>query len=595
MFVSRKSQRRTISKMTVARLRKARAALLASLTVVTLGAPTLATAQLLPKRPAERCKVENTQRNRSGTKQVCLPNAKGILRWVAAPTPLPQAAPKVLAAFGDGEGTNIQIAAPMPDGSMLVGGGFWYEAQVGNFALSRVSQPYTGFLARISPDFEWSSATQFGGRGPGFEFTNIVPLRDNSAIVTGAFREVITIGSQTHRAYTTKRSKVVGVGPSDCNWSVKTAFVGNLLPDGSWGWSHALTYKSYSQITSVSELADGSIFISGLFNDIAEHSTSSECFDGQRLGGAESDQHFFGIIGKDGKFRRYGVLPVSAVLPGSWLYPTSIKVLADGSVVVAGNYCGSVSLASTTLPKLGTPITNKNGRVDDLCSEWIPDTSAFVAKLRADLSVEWLTDLQPTGGRKDGNWPNVVVADAILTPNGDIAIVGSLGYGGLRIGSTTLKSRGFYDSGNKRLWEKLGFVALLNSAGAWKWGTQVGRDIQRIEPSPDSSFVVLGRYSGPSLVVGSSRLTSRNETDAFVAKFNASGRGTWALGVTAPNADRNDGVNYFSDIEVLNDGTVVLAAQASGGGARIGGTELGGRSYTSRGFVTRISPSGVWK
>jgi hypothetical protein len=568
--------------------------MLAAFTVVTLSAPTLAIATPLPSRPAARCKTENAQRIRNGAKQVCLPNAKGILRWVAAPTTLPEVAPKVLAAFGT-TNTNIQIAASMPDGSMLVGGGFWFEAQVGNFALTRVSQPYTGFLARISPDFEWSSATQFGGRGPGFEFTNILPLRDNSAIVTGGFRERITVGSQTHITWSTNRSKTFGREPSDCSYTAKTAFVGNLLPDGTWGWSHALTWKSYSQITSVSELADGSIFISGLSNNIAEHSTYSECAEGRRLGGAESDQHFFGVIGKDGVIKRLEVIPVAAVLPGSWLYPTSIRVLADGSVVIAGNYCGSVSLGSATLPKLGTPITDKNGRVDDLCSEWVPTTSAFVAKLRADLSVEWLTDLQPTDFRKDGNLPDVGVADAIVTPNGDIAIVGSLGYGGLRIGSTTLKSRGFYDSGNKRLWEKRGFVALLNTAGAWKWGAQVGRDLQRIEPSPDSSFVVLGRYSGPSLVVGSSRLTTRNEWDAFIAKFDAAGRGTWALGVAAPNADRDDGANYFSDLEVLADGTIVIAGSAAGANARIGATELGGNPYTSRGFVTRVSPSGAWK
>jgi hypothetical protein len=345
----------------------------------------------------------------------------------------------------------------------------------------------------------------------------------------------------------------------------------------------------------VSELADGSIFIGGLFNNIPEHSTYSECSEGRRLGGAESDQHFFGVIGKDGVIKRLEVIPVAAVLPGSWLYPTSIRVLADGSVVVAGNYCGSVSLGSATLPKLGTPITDKNGRVDDLCSEWVPKTSAFVAKLRADLSVEWLVDLQPTGGRKGVNWPDVEISDVVVAPNGDIALVGSLGYGDLRIGKTILKSRGFYYSGNKSVLERFGFVALLNSAGAWKWGAQVGRDLHGIEPSPDSSFVVLGRYSGPSLVVGSSRLTTRNEWDAFIAKFDAAGRGTWALGVAAPNADRNDGANYFSDLEVLADGTIVIAGSAAGANARIGGTELGGKSYTSRGFVTRVSPNGVWK
>lgn len=581
--------------MTLGRLRITRAALLAALTAVALGAPTLATATPLPSRPAERCKSENAQRTRNGTKQICLPNAKGILRWVAAPTTLPEVAPKVLGAFGESSDTNIQIAASMPDGSMLVGGGFWYDAQVGNFALTRVSQPYTGFLARISPDFEWSSATQFGGRGPGFGFTNILPLRDNSAIVTGGFRERITIGSQTHITWTTERSQILGGEPRDCSYTAKTAFVGNLLPDGSWGWSHALTYKSYSQITSVSELADGSIFIGGFFNNIPEHSTTSECYGGGRLGGAESDQHFFGVIGKDGVIKRLEVIPVAAVLPGSWLYPTSITVLADGSVVVAGNYCGSVSLGSATLPKLRTPITNKNGRVDVLCSEWVPSTSAFVAKLRADLSVEWLIDLQPTGGRKGVNWPDVAIADVVVAPNGDVAIVGSLGYGSLRIGNTNLKSRGFYYSGNKSVLERVGYVALLNSAGAWKWGTQVGRDLQRIEPSPDSSFVVLGSYSAPGLVIGSSRLTTRNEWDAFIAKFDAAGRGTWALGVAAPNADRNDGVNYFSDLEVLADGTIVIAGTAAGANARIGGTELGGQSFTSRGFITRVSPNGVWK
>jgi hypothetical protein len=579
--------------MTFARLRIARAALLASLTVVTLGAPTLATAQLLPKRPAERCKVENTQRNRSGTKQVCLPNAKGILRWVAAPTPLPQAAPKVLAALSN-RGTYIDIAASMADGSMLVGGLFFDEAQVGNFALSRASQfqSRNGFLARISPEFEWSNATEFGGRQKEVSFQQILPLRDNSAIVTGAFQSEITIGGQTHRAWTTKRTSNFG---SDCYHTARTAFIGNLLPDGTWGWSHALTYKSYSQITSVSELADGSIFMSGMFNDIAEHSTINECSYRDRLGGAESDRHFFGIIGKDGAFRRLQLIPVTANLPGSWLYPTSIKVQADGSVIVAGNYCGSVSLASTTLPKLGTPITNKNGRVDDLCSEWIPDTSAFVAKLRADLSVEWLTDLQPTGGRKGVNWPDVNVTDVVVAPNGDVALVGRLGTGSLRFGNSTFNARGYYESGNKSFIENVGFVALLNSAGSWKWATQVGWGLQRIESSPDSSFVVLGRYSGPSLVVGSSRLTSRNELDAFVAKYNSMGRGMWALGVTAPNADRNDGANLFHDIEVLPDGTIVITGSVVGENARIGGTELGGRSDTSRGFVTRISPSGVWK
>lgn len=560
--------------------------LLAVVAIVTTLVPAGSTAAAaLPTyaKANQRCTSESAERTIKGQVQRCVRNVKGILRWTATKkteTPGNAQVLQIPNAMGFGYLDGSIFLKVLNNGSTLLGGRFSGSTTIGETTV-RENQTYWAsppdrrdqiedrFLARVSPSFTWSNAERFGGSGPTLysAIGPIVALSDGSAIVTGRWQGQISLGSKTM----TSRSP-----NGDTYGRTSNAFFGRLMPDGSWAWADGLGAAGGSEIRGAIETTDGSILLTGWLRtaDVESGTFNHE---------ATSNQHFILLISRDGVRLSSRMLPItvsvqdSASNEGAWLDFSLASSLADGSTLIVGEYCGSISFGSRTLPSQSTTRGKKN------------DCGGFVGRVRPDFSFDWLSELPLRQSTADSVRPNGGITHYTVATNGDLIIQGWLFRGEWQFGKTTLKNSG-----------EASFVARIDTQGSWKWAQSIAVGAQGfyilngIASTPDNGAVVLGNIYQPSVALGKLRFSKGVGIDGFVAKLNASGNWTWVTGTKTKTVKESDMNTSLADVAVAQDGTILVAGRMTGT-VTFGSTSVASQDWELTTFVARLTPSGVWR
>ncbi|MDO7845426.1 hypothetical protein Q5H92_03585 [Hymenobacter sp. M29] len=235
-----------------------------------------------------------------------------------------------------------------------------------------------------------------------------------------------------------------------------------------------------------------------------------------------------------------------------------------GNVVVCGRFINTITLGTFTLTT-----GNVNG--------------VYVARYNS-------AGVCTQAVKIDGAGLVLVVYDIALSPAGNVALAGSFTGSSLQIGSFGLSNSG---GGGED-----GFVAVLNSAGAWTQAEVVGartyRDfVKKVAFDGSGNLVVGGEFGGPSLTLGSTTVlnagtpsSTGQNGDVFVARLSSAG--IWTQLVQAGGA--------------YNDGLGGMAVDATGA-VHVAGTfnytmRFGllavGTSNLYNIFVATFGPTGNW-
>ena len=256
------------------------------------------------------------------------------------------------------------------------------------------------YIAKLNVDGSYAWATQAGGGRSNDYATALSVLSDGSVIVAGRFYGTATFGSTT----------LTSVGLED-------AYIAKLNADGSFAWVTQAGGTSYDSVEALSVLSDRTVIVAGQF-------LGTSTFGSTTLTSAGGEDAYIAKLNADGSFawatRTGGERTDSA---------NALSVLSDGSVIVAGDFYGTVTFGSTTLTSVGY-------------------RDAYIAKLNVDGSYAWAT--QAGGGRND-------YANALSVLSDGSVIVAGIFEGTATFGRTTLTSAGSFDI----------FITKLKPNGTW--------------------------------------------------------------------------------------------------------------------------------
>lgn len=236
-------------------------------------------------------------------------------------------------------------------------------------------------------------------------------------------------------------------------------------------------------------------------------------------------------------------------------YARSVAVDADGNVLVAGQFEGTVDFGGGPLVATGTSV------------------DAFVAKFDRYGTHLWSKRFPGEGNQ----FAMAIDVDA----RGGVVVAGRA-FGSIDLGGGALASRGSDDV----------FVARLDADGEHVWSKIFGGSgadrCDRIAVGPTGDVLVAGGFHG-SVDFGAGPLTSAGMRDAFVLALGGEdGRTRFAVRAGGPGDDQAFAVAADAT------GDLFLAGQFSGA------IELGGGQLESAGltdvFLARLGPSGdhVW-
>jgi hypothetical protein len=383
-----------------------------------------------------------------------------------------------------------------------------------------VAVPAWGSTARFT------SATGAGGSGQDIGYA-VAALPDGSSLVAGYFNGTATFGSITR------------TGASN----LETGFVGKIGPDGQWVWVTQVggPVTTATVVHDIVALPDGSAVVTGYFQGSADFG------GGLVLVAAGTSDTFIAKISASGGWlwaNRAG----GAGVPSAGY---AIDVLLDGSVIVAGDFQGTVTFGGTTL----------TGNAD---------LDLFVAK--ASPTGEWERATAATS-------PSIVSARGISVAGDGSAVVTGLFEQTATFGGVALPSTGSRNA----------FVARIGADGSWSWATRAGgtQDVsgQAIGLVPDGGAIVSGLFAGVA-TFGGVELTSAGSIDAFVAKIGTDGTWVWATRAGGTGSDRGSG------LAIAPDGSAIVTGDFSETAT------FGPHSVTSAGgwdlFVARVDAGGGW-
>lgn len=256
---------------------------------------------------------------------------------------------------------------------------------------------------------------------------------------------------------------------------------------------------------------------------------------------------------------------------------SALTIDATGQVYLTGSYRGTASFGSLSLT------APSNGGA--------PGLDFFVAKLDANGNWQWATRAgspihAPTAIRLDGSG-NVYVAGAFTAPTATI-------------GTTTLSNPVTLSPPyNTPTYTSDGYVAKLNSAGAWQWVNQVGGNDYNFVDHRDmvvdaaGNCYVTGSITG-QISFGATTLTSSVNNASlnrgFVAKLSPSGSWLWAV---PAGADAHPNTGKVNKIALDGSGNAYITGEASGPTATFGAialtTTAAARSWL---FVAKLDAAG---
>jgi hypothetical protein len=338
-------------------------------------------------------------------------------------------------------------------------------------------------------------------------------LSDNSTVVTGQFRDVVTFGRNEPNETT-----LVSAGKED-------AFVARFWRDGRLVWAKRAGGGDLCLGEGIAALADHSVVVTGSFKDSAT------------FGPGESDETtLVSAGGADVFIARYtqsgSLLWVRQAGGAGDDLGKGVAVLSNGSVAITGQFAGTATFGPG---ETNETVLTSSGPVE-----------AFVARCGPDGSLAWARQL-------GGDWGTGVAALSA----GSAVVAGSFSgtptFGAGEPNATMLISAGEIDV----------FVARYDADGRLVWAKSGGGDAidegRRVVALSDDSAVVLGDFQGTATFSAgdpsSMSLTSAGNSDIFMVRYEADGSLAWAGRAGGADFESGQGATVLADDSVVATGT----------------------------------------
>jgi hypothetical protein len=210
-------------------------------------------------------------------------------------------------------------------------------------------------------------------------------------------------------------------------------------------------------------------------------------------------------------------------------YAQRIAVAPDGSVIVGGQFHGTVAFGMNNLTAADT------------------GSDGFVAKYDMTGKVLWAFRL---GGPDDD-----VVRDVALDASGNVLVVGTYKNRIDFDAMTTITSDGSLN----------GFVASFDGTGKFTWGLAIGspgadQAAEGVAVDSAGNVFVAGDFAGSIDVVAGSTVQTPGDQDGYVLKLDAMGHPLWIRDVK----DQNGQDQFLHDVATDDKGSVYAVGEGNG-------------------------------
>jgi hypothetical protein len=239
------------------------------------------------------------------------------------------------------------------------------------------------------------------------------------------------------------------------------------------------------------------------------------------------------------------------------------KVVADraGGYIVAGSYSETITLGTFTLT---------SGSEGDI----------FVGRLNA--AGTW------TQAVSSGGTGNKSVKSLALDANGNVVIAGEFKNATATFGTFTLANLSIDAAQDTDI-----FVARLNTAGQWTQALRAGGPhqdtVEGLALGATGTATIVGSFIGGTSTFGTRTLTGSSTNALYVARVNALGIWTQAVGAGSTGTP-----NFAYDVALDASGNAVICGFYFGGGIVTFGTISLSTSATATAFVARLNTAGAW-
>ena len=367
-------------------------------------------------------------------------------------------------------GDRAYATRTLSDGSVLVAGQFQGTATFGSLAPLVSSGGTDIFVAKLSADGTWLSATRAGGAG-NEGATDLSAASDGTSVITGVYSG--TTGGSTAPVFGT--TTLSSLGSDDI-------FVAKLSADGAWLWAQSAgstALDGYAGGRAVTTASDGSVLLTG-------------AFAGPMTLGALPQLNLNGSA--------HDIFVAKLDAGGAWVWASSIGGTATdkGTSIAAGDNGSAIVVASygnTSLTVGSTTLTRAGGN---------SGLNLAVARISSSGSWDWATSIASSG--------TMPIADGGLAvlPNGSILMGGSFSTAApaqtITLGSTVLTSVG----GNADL---NAFVTCLGDTSG---------DCQGIASAPDAPSAVTASTPADGTTSTSVSFTAANANGSAILAYDAS-------------------------------------------------------------------------
>jgi hypothetical protein len=333
------------------------------------------------------------------------------------------------AATGWDDGWAISLTA---DGGAVIAGGFTGNATFGGTEL-RSAGGIDLYVAKLDADGNWQWATSAGGPADD-EAYGVTVTSTGEIAVAGYVQDTATFGADT----------VTSRGGSDL-------VVAELDADGNWQWAISAGGADYDRARNITSDTSGNLYVTGWYWQNAEIGP-----EGTTLTSAGYGDTYVAKLDTDGNWQW-------ATSGGGAFYDRGLGLdTTDDRILLTGFFYGDAMFGPNQLRSAG-------------------DGDIYVAELDANGNWQWAV--------RAGSFDYDEAYAAKYTPDGAIAVYGSIGGATAEFGSLTATSAGSDDI----------FAAKLDATGNWQWVLRAGG------PNRDEGYAMTVDAEGDLLVTGTFR------------------------------------------------------------------------------------------